>query len=180
MVTNIKPFALKHACNIRNRVRSTNRKTLEALFACTKKLSSANLDHFHPFGCPIYVLDAILQGTVSKLPWWSPGSRVGMYLGHSPHHAGNVALVLSLTTGLVSPQCHVIFDNDFSTVENLRLGTFPTNWAELNINQGEYATDINFQLSQEWTTPYSLPDQSNDHNNISWLTNSLETTHTPR
>ena len=95
-----------------------------------------------------------------------------MYLGHSPHHAGNVALVLSLTTSLVSPQYHIIFDDDFSTVENLRLGTVPTNWVEFNTNQRESAMDENFLLSQEGIAPQSLPNQ-NLHD-ISWLTTAIE------
>ncbi len=38
-----------------------------------------------------------------------------LYLGPSPLHARNVHLVLSLTTGLVSPQFHCCFDNFFET-----------------------------------------------------------------
>jgi hypothetical protein len=39
-----------------------------------------------------------------KLDKWSERTRVGVYLGKSSQHARTVALVLSLTTGLTSPQ----------------------------------------------------------------------------
>ena len=38
-------------------------------------------------------------------------------MGKSPHHARNVALVLNLETGLVSPQFHLKFDTRFHTVK---------------------------------------------------------------
>ena len=44
---------------------------------------------------------------------WEQRARIGIYLGHSPFHAGSVALVLNPRTGLVSPQFHVVFDDNF-------------------------------------------------------------------
>jgi hypothetical protein len=41
---------------------------------------------------------------------------VGIYLGQSPQHVRTVALVLSLTTGLTSPQFHVKFDPTIQTM----------------------------------------------------------------
>jgi hypothetical protein len=41
--------------------------------------------------------------------------HIGLNLGLSPTHACNLHLVLSLTTGLVSPQFHVQFDDFFKT-----------------------------------------------------------------
>ena len=65
------------------------------------------------------------------LPRWDPRSDVGVYLGHSPEHAGSVALVLNLATGHVSPKYHLIFDDDFSTVPYLRTKEEPPNWEHL-------------------------------------------------
>jgi len=48
---------------------------------------------------------------------WESRSKVGIYLGHSPLHARNIALVLNMDTGLVSPQFHVRFDKSFETIE---------------------------------------------------------------
>ena len=75
-----------------------------------------NPKHFHPFGCPVYVLNKDLAAgkSISK---WLPRARCGIYLGFSPNHSRNVALVLNPQTGLVSPQFHVKFDDMFETVE---------------------------------------------------------------
>jgi len=176
--TNLWPFAVRYVCDVRNKVRvSANGKTPEENFASTDSLTGARLEHFHPFGCPVYVLDAKLQSGVSKIPRWDPRSRIGVYLGHSPHHAGSVSLVLNLTTGHVSPQYHVVFDDDFSTVENLRLGTVPTNWTELNLTQSEAATDENFQLSKEWTSDNSSSPAQPAQQTIDWLTETLSQPH---
>ena len=72
---------------------------------------------YHTLFCPTYVLDARLQSAgVAGPPKWEPRSRIGVYIGHSPFHAGSVALVWNPTTARVSPQYHVVFDNDFTTV----------------------------------------------------------------
>ena len=73
------------------------------------------LKYFHPFGCPVYVLDNRLQSG-NSLPKWAERARVGVYLGPSPRHARSVSLVLNPETGLVSPQFHVRHDNLFETV----------------------------------------------------------------
>ena len=82
------------------------------------------------------------------IPKWDPRARVGVYLGHSPCHAGNVALILNLQTGHISPQFHVTFDEGFSTVESLRADTEPDNWENLVLNHSESATDEDFKLSK--------------------------------
>ena len=63
------------------------------------------------------MLRAENQSGLTGTPEWEPRARTGVYLGHSPAHAGNVASVLNLTTGNVSPQYHVVFDNEFTTVD---------------------------------------------------------------
>ena len=78
---------------------------------------SINAKHYKLFGCPIYILDKSLQ---TNLPFhkWKQRSRLGIYLGLSPQHARNVALVMDQATGLVSPQFHVKFDHSFQSVKN--------------------------------------------------------------
>ena len=72
---------------------------------------------YHTLFCPIYVLDSRLHDAGGAgPPKWEPRSRIGVYLGHSPFHAGSVALVFNPSTGRVSPQYHVVFDDEFSTV----------------------------------------------------------------
>jgi len=97
----------------------------EAKFAGVKQ--RVDLETYHPFGCPVFVLDAPLQSGIGKIPRWDPRARVGVYLGHSTQHAGNIALVLNIMTGHISPQYHLVFDDDFSTVESMKLGVIPTN-----------------------------------------------------
>ena len=87
----------------------------EQLFSRTNV--SINAKHYKPFGCPTYVLDKSLQ---TNLPFhkWKQRSRVGIYIGPSPQHARNVALVMDRATGLVSPQFHVKFDPSFQSVKD--------------------------------------------------------------
>ena len=62
-----------------------------------------------------------------------------MYLGRSPVHASNVALVLNLNTGHVSPQYHLVFDDEFSTVKYLTSNNIPLpNWADLTKNHASH------------------------------------------
>ena len=82
-------------------------------FSGTKVTTNPN--HWYHFGCPVYVLDDKLQSG-QKINKWSERARVGIYLGYSPQHARTVALILSLLTGLVSPQFHVRADTQFQTL----------------------------------------------------------------
>ncbi len=83
------------------------------------------LRHYHPFGCPTYVLNDELAAGKS-IPKWQKRARLGVYLGRSPNHAQSVALILNLATGLVSPQFHLKFDDLFETVKGLN--TYPNRW----------------------------------------------------
>ena len=58
-------------------------------------------------------------------------ARVGVYLGHSTQHSKSIALVLSLETGLVSPQFHCSFDDLFETTEPKQRHLLPRScWQE--------------------------------------------------
>ena len=89
--------------------------------------NKTNIRHYHTFGFPVYVLDARLQGA-GFIPKWDEQVRVGAYVRISPIHAGNVSLILNLSTGHVSPQFHVVFDETFSTVPSLKNGSVPASW----------------------------------------------------
>jgi hypothetical protein len=89
-----------------------------------------NPTHWYHFGSPVYVLNAKLQAG-KKIDKWSDRARVGIYLGRSPQHARNIAVVLSLTTGLASPQFHVKVDTTFQTIRKAFGGMFPkSQWQE--------------------------------------------------
>lgn len=70
---------------------------------------------WHHFGAPTYVLDNQMQ-SAQKIDKWTHRARVGVYLGRSQQHARNISLVLSLETGLVSPQFHIKVDSTFQTM----------------------------------------------------------------
>ena len=107
IAANLWPQAIKHVVNVRNSLpRPGKTKSPLSKFAGTSV--QPNLKHFHPFGCPIYVLQAPLQ-TRSPFPKWGECSRIGIFLFHSPHHSSSVPLVLSTQTGLVSPQFSLRF-----------------------------------------------------------------------
>ena len=130
------PYALKEAERISNELRvGEDGLTPFQRFSRTKVLP--NFKDEHPLFCPTYALDASLQGG-SKLPRWAPRSRAGVYLGRSKHHASNVALILNLETGNVSPQYHLTFDDNFSTVEYLRKREVPPFWEEMVRTQSEF------------------------------------------
>ena len=107
----------------------------------------------HTWGCPVYVLDQTLQGGFGGLPKWDPRVRVGINLGRSRSHAGNVHLILNPRTGHVSPQYHVVFDEEFSIVPNLRDGTVPPFWKELVKKGAVQYTTAPFDLTDTWELP---------------------------
>ena len=89
-------------------------------------LETIPMKTFHTLFCPVYILDHQLQSAGGPgPPKWEPRSRIGVYLGNSPFHAGSVALVFNPKTARVSPQYHVIFDDNFSTVPYMERGKVP-------------------------------------------------------
>ena len=136
------PAALKHHCNIHNSLPTTYRpgnglkgkKKVPASFdgsplsKFTGTTVEPNLEHFHPFGSPVYVLENSLQQYNTMYDKWKERSRVGIFMCHSPHHATSVPLVLNTQTGHVSPQFHVIYDDNFETVR--KDAKFESVWQE--------------------------------------------------
>ena len=59
----------------------------EKVNGMTKRLTEAKYHskHFHPVGCPVYILNDVLQDSKTQ-PKWLPRSRVGAYLGISREH----------------------------------------------------------------------------------------------
>ena len=144
------PFALKAAQDRLNQLNiDLDGKTPDMKFSGVAA-QALRLRDFHTFGCPCYILDSRLQTNPKGVPKWEPRARLGIYLGRSPAHAGNVALVLNPKTGLVSPQYHVVFDDDFTTVPHLRKGTVPPNWAKLVEGSREKTTSEFYDLSKTW------------------------------
>ena len=98
----------------------------------------------------MYILDAQLQGA-SFIPKWDERARVGAYVGRSSIHAGNVSLILNLSTEHVSPQFHVVFDETFSTVPSLKNGSVPDSWKFICEYNRELAMNKYFNLAYLWS-----------------------------
>ena len=107
----------------------------------------------HTWGCPVYVLNARLQGNIFLLTKWEPCSRAGVYLGHSPFHVISVSLVKNSVTVHVSPQLNVVFDDEFSTVPFIREGKIPPNWKNIVKRRSQSGALENISLRDTWFTP---------------------------
>ena len=116
VTVNLWPYALRMANDIANSAPSLQHDQASPLEMFAQTDVSPRVKHVHTFGSPVYVLDSRLQAG-RRVPKWERKARVGMYLGSSPRHSRKVALVLSLVTGLVSPQFHCQFDDHFDTLK---------------------------------------------------------------
>jgi hypothetical protein len=127
----------------------------------------------HTFGLPCFVLDSCLQSGVGSAPKWEPRSCLGIYVVHSPSHAGLVALVLNPWIGHVSPQFHVVFDDLFTTVPFMEKNEVPPHWAQSIKKSHEKVTEEHYELAKTWlfsdSKPgnISLPEQNQNVSNNS-------------
>ena len=118
-----------------------------------------DIKQWHTFGCPVFVLeDKAANGVIPK---WGLRSRVGIYLGHSPCHAGSVALVLNPKTLHISPQYHVVFDDQFTTVPFMKNEEIPPDWEELATHNTESVTDKKIDIANTWAAALT-PDMIED------------------
>ena len=97
------PYALLSSVEFQNlwRIGEDNKTPMMGLLKL-KEFPDLKMDH--TFGCSVFVLDSRLQSSSVGPPKWDPRTRLGIYVGRSPYHAGSVALVLNPRTGYVSPQ----------------------------------------------------------------------------
>ena len=109
-----------------------------------------NIKQEHTFGCPVFVLDHRLQKSSTGPPKWDLRSRLGVYIGRSPFHAGSVALILNPRSGLVSPQYHLVFDDEFSTVPYLSSTDIPPQWLALVKHSSERTPTGDYTLAETW------------------------------
>ncbi len=121
ITANLWPYAVRTAnecINAMPNMQDPQRRSPIQLYSDTEV--DINHKHFIPFGCPVYVLDSVLQAGKPHHKW-KERSTIGIYLGQSPIHNRNVALVLNRYTGLVSPQFHVKMDTGFYTIQQQTL-----------------------------------------------------------
>ena len=117
-----------------------------------------SLKHTHTFGCHVFALQsALAAGQI--IPKWNARARLEVYLRPSPRHVWSVALVLNLSTGLVSPQYHLIFDDFFKTTRFNRTEVqLPSTWQQLaGFDHEDWfqknATKMEMARQQLWVVP---------------------------
>ena len=91
------PFAFKQAAKLHNvtPTRGSNQSPHEIF---TNEDNTLSPTDFRTLFCPVLVLEKELQDG-NTIPKFSKNrSHIGVYVGHSPHHAGSVALVLNINT----------------------------------------------------------------------------------
>jgi len=115
ITANFWTFEVKHAIWLHNMWPNADcdNKCPYKLF--TSEMPPHHLLDFCVFGCPVYILEKNLADN-NGIPKWKACSYHGIYIGHSGHHASNVVLVWNPLKKLVSPQYHVIFNEEFTTV----------------------------------------------------------------
>ena len=120
------PFFLVMANNSINESSSLQNKAGQSTLQIFSNIQvQSNTKYWIPFGCLVYVLGAALHSGRGIHNKWEYHSKVVIYLGRSPNHGRNVALVLDCTTGLVSPQFLVTFYPIFYTIKK---DEFDTHW----------------------------------------------------
>ena len=77
-----------------------------------------------------------------------------------------MALVWNPTTGRVSPQYHVVFDDDFTTVPYMESGTLPPNWQELIEHSSEMATTEDVFKADTWLSDQQIVDATDQLTNL--------------
>ena len=113
------PQAINYAVWVFNQLpNQENGVSPNEIWFSARGTSEVELPRTHVFGCPVYVLDPALQDG-KKIPKWDPCARLGLFLGFLDLHSSQVPMVLNVTTGRISPQFHVIFDDKFDTVHSL-------------------------------------------------------------
>jgi hypothetical protein len=85
ITSNLWPYAFRCANDAMNTTPRTKDRKLP-IHLLTGSDAPTVMRHFHPFGCPTYVLNSKLQAGQS-IPKWYKRARLGVYLGRSPRHA---------------------------------------------------------------------------------------------
>jgi len=100
------------------------------------------LKNLKPLGCPAYELDPRTHGG-KKITKWDPKSKCRQFLGMSKQHASTIGLICNLTTGSVTLQYHIVYNELFTTVTSR--AEFdeqqPANWIDLLTYSRDYAQD---------------------------------------
>ena len=144
------PMAVQHAVFLHNHVPSpTTGLCPHDLFFKTR-WSQTKFHDLHVWGCPVYVLDKTLSDG-KKLPRWMPRSHREVFMGLSPKKSSTVPLVLNPGTGAITPQYHVVFNDEFTTI-----GTNEDSMPDLN-------SDLWAKLFGDSSFQFVFDDESEAH-----------------
>jgi hypothetical protein len=100
---------------------------------------------------------------------------MGIYVGWSLSHAAKVSLILNPRTGHISPQFHIVYEDDFTTVPYFCTATVPPHWAELVVS----SATIEFYTQKQISTWQLLPEinvESGDFTSDSFIQSTVVTT----
>jgi hypothetical protein len=157
------PMAIVHAVALHNMTpKMATGYSPEELWTGSRS-SHLKLQNVHVWGCPLYILDPHGQAG-HKLPAWDPRARHAQNMGFSPLHASTVVLARNLSTGHISPQFHIVYDDYFKTVHS-NGDDPPDEWNELvtvqslRSNIDEDDPDHLPELADEWLNPAELADR---------------------
>ena len=144
------PMTVKYPANVYNSLPQPNNISPSDLFYGVR-VPCHKLPNMHVWGCPVHVLNPSLQSW-KKIPRWEPRSKRGIFCGLSNVHSSEVPQVLNLTTGRITSQFHVVFDDLFTTVHlNERGNLPPTHWNDLCLENTELIPIHNpSPLLSEW------------------------------
>ena len=126
------PYAVRYRNEIYNATpRKGHRRSPLEMFSSSPV--RPKLKHYHTFGCPAYRVNREIQSGHGQNKWFRRAEPT-VYLGPSPRHARSVSLVLDITTGHVSPQYHLKYDEAFETVSERRINPLAhrSNWQQLS------------------------------------------------
>ena len=147
------PLAMEYAAYIYNHTPSMESGQAPIDIFTRTVVPRQRLKDLHVWGCPTYVLEPKLQDG-KKIPRWKPRSRRGVFLGLANKYASSIPLVLNPSTGHISPQFHVVFDDLFTTVvSQAESDEPPSHWEDLCITsryQVHFDENDPVRLDDEW------------------------------
>jgi len=155
-------YAIRAANDARNNAPTRSNDECPLSRFCKTERTPA-IKHQHHFGCPVYVLKQEMQNG-KKAKKWEDRTRIGINLGYSSRHAHSVTLVLSLQTGLVSPQFHCSYDDLFETTTGTQARSIPkSQWqTKAGFVKEQEQQSSNNEQTQSLVEPLVMPPQTLD------------------
>ena len=109
------PMAVTHAVFLHNHMPNLKTGLSPSDIFTKTRWKHKRFNDLHVWGSPVYVLEKAIADD-NKLPRWSARSIRMMHMGMSPTHATSVPLLLNPSTGYITAQFNVVFDDWFTTV----------------------------------------------------------------